>query len=237
MKKKQERVIEEAARRAEKIRIANEAMAARLREANVCKLLANKYDYSNLTLTQKKEHDILESIIKAAPKGLKIKEVCAEDCAGGMHTRGPKDIPELSNFIQYRKPVGYVSIPLNVKAGQWVGNTGSRDEWIVSYHGTTLEAVQGILKTGFRAGAGQACQSNSNINRYSGNGNLGVGIYCSPILHTAESYSTNKSYDRKYLCVLQCRVNPKMLKVGSDAAWVLNNSSDIQPYKLLVKKR
>lgn len=29
----------------------------------------------------------------------------------------------------------------------------------------------------------------------------------------------------------------KMLKVGSDAAWVLNNSSDIQPYKLLVKKR
>lgn len=42
------------------------------------KLLANKYDYSNLTLTQKKEHDILESIIKAAPKGLKIKEVCAK---------------------------------------------------------------------------------------------------------------------------------------------------------------
>lgn len=113
-------------------------IAQRLKEANVSKLLVSKEVYKNsLSDVQKREHDIIENLIKAVPKGLKIKEVTAEDNTG-LSTRGPTGIPELSAFINYRKPVGYVSIPLAVKGGDWLDNKGSNSEWIVSYHGTTL---------------------------------------------------------------------------------------------------
>lgn len=137
MRRKAEKKAEDDARRAEKIRIANEALAKRLAEANVHKLLATRGEYMNLTAVQKKEHDILESFVKSVPKGLSIKEVTNADCTA-KGTRGPQNISALTNYINYRKAPGYISIPLSVKTGEWLGCKGTNGEWIVSYHGTTL---------------------------------------------------------------------------------------------------
>jgi hypothetical protein len=85
--------------------------------------------------------------------------------------------------------------------------------------------------------AARLCSTHKNFNSYSGIGTLGLGIYCTPNSSNAENYSANKSYDNKYLCILQCRVNPKAIKISSDSSCLLNNSPDIKPYKLLIKKR
>lgn len=230
LEEKKRRVEAQASRRAEKIRKALELAAKKLAEKRKSELCMDKRALAALFPNEREEQEVLEKFVENVPKGRAIKLPVA---APEYSTRGPSNIPELKPYITYTKPINYFTIPLKIDepAGDWIGSTGGKNEWIVAYHGTSVSAASSIIKSGFRPGPGQACRGSTNLNHISCAGPVGEGIYCSPYISTAEGY--NKAI--RYFCILQCRVNPTYLKVASAQNWVLNDPKYIRPYKLLVR--
>lgn len=151
----------------------------------------------------------------------------------GQFTRGPLNIRDIRQYIGYNKPLGFVGIALDVPAGAWLSKNGGDNEWMVAYHGTGLQATESILREGLRAGPGQAFRNNQNRNPLSANGPIGVGIFCTPNL--PEAIAHNKA--TAVTCILQCRVNPRALKIADDINWVVNETANIRPYRLLLRLR
>lgn len=234
-KRYSERIARESKLKEERIRKQMEERAKKMAKLAAHKVVIPDDEYKKLSPKQKAEQDILKNLVLDIPQNMHVKD-CSARPDNGPEKRGPSAIPELIPHIPYYPPNDYFSIPLKVQGGAWLGNSGSKDEWINAYHGTTLECAASILKTGFRAGTGQACANNKNLNAYADQGSCGVGIYCAPMINTAFSYTSNKSYGCMFYCIIQCRVNPKALKISSPQAWLVNNPADIRPYKILVKK-
>ena len=73
---------------------------------------------------------------------------------------------------------------------------------------------------------------------------IGVGVYCTPGLYTAEYYagSGHTFEGHQIVFVMQCRVRPSAIKHVSDCAtdpeafWVVNDPKDIRPYRVLITK-
>ena len=87
------------------------------------------------------------------------------------------------------------------------------------------------------AGGGQAYRNSDSLNYPSQK--VGRGIYCSPHFQVCLSgYSSPVTVQGKnYHLILQCRVNPKKIKVCSNHTyWVINDSKDIRPYGVLLVK-
>ena len=71
---------------------------------------------------------------------------------------------------------------------------------------------------------------------------VGVGVYCSPHFQIALGYADSipiRLAKHQYHLVLQCRVDPKKVKVCEldQTYWVLNEPKDIRPYGILLIKR
>jgi hypothetical protein len=115
--------------------------------------------------------------------------------------------------------LGFIGIALDVPRGDWLAKDGNDDEWIVAYHGTGLQATQSIIREGLRPGPGQAFQNNLNLNPLSAAGQIGVGIFCTPNLQEA----INHNRAQNVVCILQCRVNPRALKINDGINWVVNS--------------
>jgi hypothetical protein len=69
---------------------------------------------------------------------------------------------------------------LDVPGGGWLTNDGNDDEWIVAYHGTSLQATQRIILEGLLSGWWQPFRNNLNMNPLSAVGHIEFGIFCTP---------------------------------------------------------
>ena len=158
----------------------------------------------------------------------------------------------------YDPPIGWTGIGLNVKDrfddgnNDWIGMCNSKNEWCVAYHGVgrfkqskeVKEATGNIIKDKFIVGPNQAhnkCKDIFHNNKEINNDNLvGNGVYCTPIIKTAESYAGESIInDIPYKTVLMVRVKPDAIRgcTCKKDYWVVDGTSDtIRPYRILYKR-
>ena len=150
----------------------------------------------------------------------------------------------------YNPPLGWIGIGLKVldkyEDNIWIGKNNTKGEWCVAYHGVAgrqtsdnVKKVTGLIYKGeFKPGSGQVHQNHLDVCHP--NKRVGVGVYCTPHISIAESYSGISTINGKnYRTVLMTRVNPTAIRHCSDQPnyWVVNGKTDeIRPYRILYKK-
>ena len=155
-------------------------------------------------------------------------------------------VGELRGGMEYEAPVGWIGHGLSVSEkydngdDTWLGMDNSPGEWCVAYHGTSIQFAKAILETNLKVGGAQVHKDCDNINTKCSLKKVGVGVYVTPKVYIADSYSTFKDSSQKYKCIFMCRVNPTKFRTCEDTNkeyWVVNPSEeDIRPYRLLIKK-
>ncbi|KAK9526152.1 hypothetical protein VZT92_014867 [Zoarces viviparus] len=150
----------------------------------------------------------------------------------------------------YQRPKGWYRLALKVKGrypdgDAWLGTEGWRShsvpgEWPVSYHGTSLDGVKGIIRSNYTAG---------------GRALYGRGIYSTPDIHVAEreDYAktfTSETTGKSYKVILQNRINPEKREISQRSDyWLIRVpkgasaaeekqivESSIRPYGILIKE-
>eukprot|EP00210_Caulerpa_lentillifera_P008800 g8396.t1 len=141
----------------------------------------------------------------------------------------------------YLIPYGWYKYGLQVsdkyESNSWLGIDESEHqtligEWPVGYHGTSKESAESIVQNGY---------SFDKSKRFL----YGYGMYTSPDVRIAESYSKEFTINNKtYLVVIQNRVNPRTLKkipdadpIGIGEYWLSPNENDVRPYAVLIKEK
>ncbi len=134
----------------------------------------------------------------------------------------------------------------------WLKCDGNIGEWAIAYHGVAramnnniqiLQIVENIYKTNLKPGSGQACCNDININNFTKNNYkiCGRGVYLTPNISIAESYSGLLNIDGKYYSVvLQFKVNPNCIRISNRYKdyWICEgNTNGVRPYRLLIKER
>ncbi|EAR97722.2 MORN domain protein (macronuclear) [Tetrahymena thermophila SB210] len=152
----------------------------------------------------------------------------------------------------YIFPSGWKGFGLNIskyKDKEWIGYVNgkptynSKEQWIVLYHGTSIQGVEGITKEGFRLGqhhkyAGAKCRITGKIIEKSSK-----CVYLTDDANVAGRYSTPFEIKGKaYQMVFQCRVNPKVVRSPKEKPdyYIIEESGqpqqNIRPYRILLKK-
>ena len=94
-----------------------------------------------------------------------------------------------------------------------------------------------IYKTNFKEGDNQSHEDHDDINHPGKK--VGKGVYCSPLIKTAEEYSGEcKINGNLYKVVLMTRVKKSAIRTCEDAKdyWVVDGTKDeIRPYRILYK--
>ena len=159
----------------------------------------------------------------------------------------------------YDPPIGWNGIGLKVwdkydnGDNTWIGMNNVPGEWCVAYHGVAcgqssddVKRVTGLIcNTTFKAGSGQAHQSCAD--QYHPGKVVGIGVYCTPTIATAENMYAGKSNINgiNYKTVLMVRVKPSAIRHCDSCPdsrapnnyWVVNGTTDeIRPYRILYKK-
>ena len=133
---------------------------------------------------------------------------------------------------EYKRPYGWKRLALNLgqkfRSEAWLWESsldGSAHSWAVSYHGTSRQSAEEIVKTNYDLSKGK---------RFS----FGRGIYSSPDPSIAESYSEAFQYqERWYKVILQNRVNMEDTKYIAEKEYFLTKKqNNIIPYGLLIKE-
>ena len=126
----------------------------------------------------------------------------------------------------YSRPCGWKRIAIKVigKYGDetWLGQTNSKGEWAVSYHGTEQPVFDNICAEGYHVGT-------RNV--------YGKGVYSSPDIKETVRYAYSFNYKGvDYLGIFQNRINPKSITIVKDGKyWVCPDPANIRPYGLCVK--
>ena len=145
--------------------------------------------------------------------------------------------------FEYHRPYGWYRYALKVtgryESDDWLGPSGIRTqttptEWPVSYHGTNMKNAKGIAKEGF---------SVEKSHRFK----FGKGIYSSPHVSVAQSYSQSFEYKGSHFeILLQNRTNPAdehLVITNNGQYWISPKQDlskkifDIRPYGVLVRKQ
>ena len=154
---------------------------------------------------------------------------------------------------EYIPPIGWTGIGLKVideyENNKWIGMNNGPDEWCVAYHGVgrgkqsdNVKHITGLIYKGknFKPGMNQE-HKNCNDKFHSGQ-KVGVGVYCTPNIKTAEGYTGVSNINGKnYKTVLMVRVNPSSIRCCDNHDWakdywvVSGNSDEIRPYRILYK--
>ena len=134
----------------------------------------------------------------------------------------------------------------------WLKCDGNIGEWAIAYHGVAravrnniqiLQIVENIYKTNLKPGSGQGCCNDININNLTKNNYkiCGRGVYLTPNISVAESYSGLLNINGKYYSVvLQFKVNPNCIRISNRNKdyWICEgNTNGVRPYRLLIKER
>lgn len=139
--------------------------------------------------------------------------ICEEDFFDPEYNYDFTDLSDSAECARggeyYARPKGWYRIALKVKSkypdgDAWLGTNGWRShsvpgEWPVSYHGTSLNGVNGIIRGYYKVGPRAL---------------YGRGIYSTPDIHIAEKEEyaqtfTSKATGKSYKVILQNRINPK----------------------------
>ncbi|XP_069555610.1 uncharacterized protein [Brachyistius frenatus] len=125
----------------------------------------------------------------------------------------PEETPCVRGGEPYERPKGWYRMGLKVRGkypdgDTWLGPNGWRSnsaegEWPVSFHGTSLDRANAIIKSHYKAGSGEL---------------YGRGIYSTPDIHVAEKEDYAKSFTSKktgkhYKVILQNRISPQKRKI------------------------
>ncbi|KAI7790941.1 hypothetical protein IRJ41_005153 [Triplophysa rosa] len=150
----------------------------------------------------------------------------------------------------YKRPYGWKRFALKVRdkypdGKAWLGTGGWRNkstpnEWPVSYHGTSLEGAEGVVKTHYKAGDREV---------------HGRGIYSTPDIKVADGYARSKQFTsqkngKTYKVIMQKRIHPEKrtfteekdywlvpIPAGSSPAKEKEIvESSIRPYGILLKE-
>ena len=148
---------------------------------------------------------------------------------------------EYRGGFPYYPPKGWTGYGINVKNkfdkgdNTWLHYDDSYDGvWSVVYHGTSLKYAKSIMEIGLQRGNNQYYKDDYDENHP--NKKVGDGVYTSPFIEIAESYSNEV---KGYFCAFMCRANPKLARICNEGKyWVLEGTSkDLRPYRLLIKKK
>ena len=139
--------------------------------------------------------------------------------------------------LEYKRPCGWKRYALKVygiyESDSWLGDTGNSNddsEWAVAYHGTRQKFAESICRTGLHPGENNA---------------YGVGVYCTPNIETAETYSEIflGTDGKKNKLVFQARVKPSAIVkcIDKDPSapkdyWYIENKKNIRCYSICVKR-
>ena len=160
--------------------------------------------------------------------------------------------------MPYDPPLGWIGIGLKVMDvydngdNTWIGMNNNEGEWCVAYHGVgrylgsdQVKNITGKIIKGekqkFKPGNAQV-HEDCNDKFHKGK-KVGLGVYCTPTIKTAEHYSGKSNINGvDYKTVLMVRVKPQAIRCCEDCSfakdyWVLNGTCDeIRPYRILYKK-
>ena len=174
---------------------------------------------------------------------------------GINQSRGPPH-----HLQKYHPPLGWNGYGLRVSKqydngnDTWLNYNNVEGEWYIAYHGTgKLNVPKQIIEGGFRRGDRQMYKNSKNMNPLSQNEfpKCGDGVYLTPIIKEAQSYSIGINYgDCKYYLVFMCRVNPykvRFVEKSHPPYWIVSGdlindqnakkySDEIRPYRILLKK-
>lgn len=152
---------------------------------------------------------------------------------------------------KYLAPIGWLGFGIEVleRYGadtDWIANDNRPGEWAVAYHGfggkNPGESLKKIIKTfvleNLRPGGGQAF-SHAEDRRHPKN-KCGNGVYLTPNINVALSYSGVIPLDNKYYnIIIMARVNPRFIREPTNQPdyWILDGKSNqLRPYRLLFKE-
>lgn len=133
----------------------------------------------------------------------------------------------------------------------WIGRINVKGEWPVAFHGTTYDAVSGIIKQGLLPmSGGRDAKINEAIEQIGEEANqpgLYVATHCDggsyPQYTAPFSVTTFPGKTERFSIVFQCRVQPgkytthttgNVVQIGE--AWRIVDPNAVRPYGILLKK-
>ncbi|CAK66749.1 unnamed protein product (macronuclear) [Paramecium tetraurelia] len=121
---------------------------------------------------------------------------------------------------------------------------GNPKEWRIMYHGTNQGAVNSIIKNNLISGEKQHHQNDECINELGEKVKVGKGIYFSNDIKVCidNQYAKYTQVgEKQFAPIFMSRVNPKKIKqskmMKSKQFFVVNNSEDVRPYRLLLHEK
>ena len=161
-------------------------------------------------------------------------------------------VNEKRGNVDYKPPVNWIGIGLKVLDkydngnNDWIGMSNKEGEWCVAYHGVgrsihnsdKIKKVTSLIyKTEFKTGIWQIHEDHDDI--YHPGNRVGRGVYCTPDIDVAESFSGTCIINGKsYKAVLMARVKQSAIRSCEDQKdyWVVNGTKDeLRPYRILYK--
>ena len=184
----------------------------------------------------------------------------------GNRESGWGENEKTGGFVYY-PPKGWKGFGLKVVGkyddgkDDWYAYIGNEKEWAIAYHGigiggdckTVENSTLNIIKGGFKAGSGQACRYDKNINeRYKPNDKndidndhsktVGEGVYCSPSPEVMDVYAQTSSTTingKLYKMGFMMRVKPDKIRISEIIPdyWVLDGTTnEMRPYRIMLKE-
>ena len=214
-----------------------------LNKVDFIKKFKNDKEFAELQNLKDIQEDVIIGAVRLTKNNLDPRGN-RNDGWGVGEQRGGKD---------YNPPIGWNGIGLNVfdkydnGDNTWIGMSNAIGEWCVAYHGVGRAAgssddvkdITGkIVKSNFKSGRNQAHEDCDDV--FHPGKKVGNGVYCTPNVETAESYSGISEINGiEYSTVLMVRVKPDAIRHCEDSGdyWVVNGTTDeIRPYRILYKK-
>jgi len=134
----------------------------------------------------------------------------------------------------------------------WLAMNGNNEEWAVGFHGLrNKDCINNIINNGLlTTGAGQAYSTSLDTRT---NQICGRGAYLSNHIEVCEiGYCVFIPFNNnRYKIAFQCRLRPNSIRIPMKSSdipgkggnpvwdndyWIVNNSNDIRPYGILLKK-
>lgn len=134
--------------------------------------------------------------------------------------------------LEYKRPIGYKRIGINVKGiydkghNGWMSMKANEGVWVNSYVATDNEKLMNYLN-----------KQDTFIKLCKSVYSFDIGIASFPDISIAEQFGQIVEIKgSKYIFLLQCRVNPKTLKACCNDDVIVSPKESIRPYGILVKK-
>ncbi|CAD8207454.1 unnamed protein product [Paramecium octaurelia] len=147
----------------------------------------------------------------------------------------------------YYFPRGCYGFGLNVKKyrnDDWIKMDGNPNEWRIMYHGTKNLAVNSIVKNNLQPGQVNQHANDQCLDEFNKIVRVGCGIYFSNKVDVCINDRYGNHIDvgnKKIAVVFMSRVNPKKIRQSDKMKeldyFVINNSEDVRPYRILLHEK